>query len=179
MDFVSELVTRTASASPEWATSLNHETVDHPMKGEPVIEVTGCRCPGAGIGVLPAAGREAYEVVHCLGSLITEKQQSDITVIGMQSRRLLCHVEAPFCHDHHRDDRLDLVRQPSCQTKQDGDTVGNAPSGSVGFLITEETCLRVPAARRPPESKLRQPPRISSIRPLIVLDRWFTPQLIE
>jgi hypothetical protein len=26
-----------------------------------------------------------------------------------------------------------LVRQPSCQTKQDGDTVGNAPSGSVGF----------------------------------------------
>jgi len=92
MDFVSELVTRTAGASPEWATSLNHETVDHSMKGEPVIEVAGCRCPGAGIGVLPAAGREAYEVVHCLGSLITEEQQSDITVIGVQSRRLLCHV---------------------------------------------------------------------------------------
>jgi hypothetical protein len=77
------------------------------------------------------------------------------------------------------DDRLDLVRQPSCQTEQDGDTVGNAPSGSVGFLITEETCLRVPAAQKPPESRLCQPPMISCIRPLIVLDRWSTPQLIE
>src|SRR6476620_345851 len=55
MDFVSELVTRTSGASPEWTTSLNHETGDHPMKGEPVIEVACCRFPGAGIGVLPAA----------------------------------------------------------------------------------------------------------------------------
>jgi hypothetical protein len=133
MDFVSELVARTARAGPEWATSLNHEAVDHPMKGKPIIEIAGCGCPGAGIGVLLAARGEAYEVVHCLGSLITEEQQSDIAMIGMQSRRLLCHVEAPFCHDHHHDDRLDLVRQPSCQTKQDGDTVGNAPSGSAGF----------------------------------------------
>ena len=29
------------------------------------------------------------------------------------------------------DDRLDLVREPSCQTVQDGDTVGNAPPGSM------------------------------------------------
>src|SRR5215216_2496762 len=68
---------------------------------------------------------------------------------------------------------------PSCQTDQEGDTVGNAPPGSMRFLITEETCLRVPAARKPPERRLRQPPMISFIRPLIVLDRWSTPQLIE
>jgi hypothetical protein len=111
--------------------------------------------------------------------LITKQQQIDIAVVGVQRCHLLCHVGAPLCHDHLHDDRLDVVRQPSCQTTQDGDTVGNAPSGSVGFLITEETCLRVPAAQKPPESKLRQPPTISSTRPLTVSDRWSTPQLIE
>src|SRR4029453_16254911 len=72
-------------------------------------------------------------------------------------------------------DRPDLVREPSCQTVQVGDTVGNAPPGSMRFLITEETCLRVPAARKPPESRLHRPPRISFTRPLIVLDRSSTP----
>src|SRR5512133_2154805 len=53
---------------------------------------------------------------------------------------------------------------------------GNAPLGSMRFLTTEETCLRVPAAQKPPEIRLRQPPRILSTRPLIVLDPRFAPQ---
>src|SRR5215211_1439311 len=71
------------------------------------------------------------------------------------------------------------ARQPSCQTAQDGDTVGNAPLGSTRFLTTEETCLGVPAALKPPEARLRQPPTILCTRPLIVSDRWSTLQPIE
>ncbi len=92
MDFVSELVARAAGACPERATSLDHEAVDHPMKAQPVVEVAGCPDSCLRVGILFAAGGKTHEVVDCLGSLITEKLQSDIAVIGMQRYRLLCHL---------------------------------------------------------------------------------------
>jgi len=104
MELVAEGVPRSAAAVSAGVAALDHETVDHAVEGEPVIEVTR-RLLACEIGVLLGAVGEPDEIGHRFRGLVVEEVDLNITVIGVEN--CLSHW-----HSFHSSVRMQMCSEP-------------------------------------------------------------------
>jgi hypothetical protein len=91
MRLIAEAIAGSAPSGASGVTTLDHETLDYPVKHGAVIERPRALTLGVVLGIVLAALGEAHEVRHGLRGVVREEGDEDVTLTGVQDDlRLVC-----------------------------------------------------------------------------------------